>query len=101
MGTAPTEAQKQEAERRVADTVAAEARAAVATRHRQEWQLVRKALYEAIQTGDASRARFAREIAETMETTQRNERRAWGLDTVALGPGHDDIFVVVERRGAL
>lgn len=100
MGIAPTDAQKQEAERLVADMVAAEARAAVATRHRQEWQLVRKALYEAIQSGDAARARLARDIAETMETTQRNERRAWGLDAEALGPGRDDLVVMVERHEA-
>ncbi|MGY4478623.1 hypothetical protein [Bradyrhizobium sp. USDA 3364] len=97
MGADPTEEQKQKAERETADMVASEARAEVITRHRLEWQLVRRKLYEAIRSGDLAQIRLARDSAEAMDLMQKNERRAWGLDAVAFGPGGEAALVVVER----
>jgi hypothetical protein len=97
MSTELSEAQKYGAERQVADMIAAEARAAVVTRHRSEWMAVRATLYKALQAGDATQARVARDLAEAMELMQKNERRAWGLDSEALGPGRESTVVIVDR----
>ena len=97
MGADPTDEQQQQAERRTADMVASEARAEIITRHRLEWQIVRKKLYEAIRAGDLAQVRLARDSADAMDLMQKNERRAWGLDAVAFGPGGEAALVVVER----
>lgn len=89
-----------EAERRTADLVAADARAEVVTRHRIEWQLVRKVLYEAVKSRDLTQAKLAHNVASALELTQRAERRAWGLDSAALGPGCEAVTVVIERACA-
>jgi hypothetical protein len=53
-------------------------------RHREEWRLARKLVYDAAQeaarASGLAKARFAKILAETLRIVQRAEREAYGLD---------------------
>jgi hypothetical protein len=57
-------------------------------RHREEWRLARKLVYDAAQeaarASGLAKARFAKILAETLRIVQRAEREAYGLDTELL-----------------
>lgn len=56
-----------------------DARAAVLLRHKQEWEQQQTLLSEALDCGDADKARLAKLAAETLKIRQEGERRAWGI----------------------
>jgi hypothetical protein len=53
-------------------------------RHREEWRLARKLVYdaaqEAVRASGLEKARFAKILAETLRIVQRAEREVYGLD---------------------
>ena len=64
---------------------AAEAKAAVITRHQQEWDRHQALIDEALSEGSFDKAKLAKITAETIKIRQEAERKAWGIvDKAAL-----------------
>lgn len=59
---------------------AAEAKAAVVQRHRDEWKQQEDLAAEAVSSRDFELAKLAKITAETIRIRQEGERKAWGLD---------------------
>lgn len=75
--------------------VAAKERAAVLSRHRTEWAVVRGLTAEAVRARDDGKARLAVNVGRALDLAQRGERRAWGLDASEGGSGGN--VIVIER----
>jgi len=58
---------------------AADARAAVVLRHKEEWDRHQTIMDEALSLGDFDRAKLAKITAETLKIRQEGERKAWGI----------------------
>ena len=58
---------------------AAQKKAAVIERHKQEWAEHQKWIDEALANGDFNAAKLAKITAETIRIRQDGERRAWGI----------------------
>lgn len=58
---------------------AADARAAVILRHKEEWDRHQALIDEALSLGDFDRAKLAKITAETLKIRQEGERKAWGI----------------------
>ena len=58
---------------------AADAKAAVIQRHKDEWDRHQKIIDEVLAAGDFERAKLAKITAETIKIRQEGERRAWGI----------------------
>ena len=58
---------------------AAEAKAAVITRHQREWDRHQSIMDEALSEGSFDKAKLAKITAETIKIRQEGERKAWGL----------------------
>ena len=58
---------------------AAEQKAAVINRHREEWTRHQAIIDEAIASNDFERAKLAKITAETLKIRQEGERKAWGI----------------------
>lgn len=64
---------------------AAEAKAAVITRHQREWDRHQSIIDEALSEGSFDKAKLAKITAETIKIRQEGERKAWGIvDKTAL-----------------
>ena len=64
---------------------AAEAKAAVITRHQREWDRHQSIMDEALSEGSFDKAKLAKITAETIKIRQEGERKAWGIvDKTAL-----------------
>lgn len=64
---------------------AAEAKAAVITRHQREWDRHQAIMDEALSEGSFDKAKLAKITAETIKIRQEGERKAWGIvDKTAL-----------------
>lgn len=64
---------------------AAEAKAAVITRHQREWDRHQALIDEALSEGSFDKAKLAKITAETIKIRQEGERKAWGImDKTAL-----------------
>ena len=62
---------------------AAEAKAAVMVRHKQEWERHQALIDEALAEGDFGKAKLAKITAETLKIRQEGERKAWGIQDKA------------------
>lgn len=58
---------------------AADAKAAVMRRHKEEWERHQKLIDEALAAGDFDKAKLAKITAETLKIRQEGERKAWGI----------------------
>lgn len=58
---------------------AADRKAAVITRHREEWVKHQAIIDEALNNNDFDRAKLAKITAETLKIRQEGERKAWGI----------------------
>lgn len=58
---------------------AADAKAAVMVRHKEEWERHQALIDEALAAGDFDKAKLAKITAETLKIRQEGERRAWGI----------------------
>ena len=58
---------------------AADAKAAVIQRHKDEWDRHQKIIDEALAAGDFERAKLAKITAETIKIRPEGERKAWGI----------------------
>lgn len=58
---------------------AADAKAAVITRHKAEWEEHSRHIAEALREGDFEKAKLAKITAETLKIRQEGERKAWGI----------------------
>lgn len=58
---------------------AADAKAAVMRRHKEEWKRHQALIDEALGAGDFDKAKLAKITAETLKIRQEGERRAWGI----------------------
>jgi uncharacterized coiled-coil DUF342 family protein len=77
-------------------TTEADRRAAVALRHRDEWDEHAKLIHQAIAQRDLELAKMAKITAETIKIRQEAERKAWGLDqTAKTEASSTPTFVVV------
>ena len=54
-------------------------KADVSARHRKEWEVSRKILARALASGDESKVKFAKLVADFYKVAQEGERRAWGF----------------------
>jgi hypothetical protein len=59
--------------------LAAEAKAAVLTRHKEEWDMPRQLIEQAVADGDLDKAKLAKLTAENIKIRQEGERKAWGI----------------------
>ena len=58
---------------------AAQAKAEVIQRHREEWNEHKRHITAALAEGDFEKAKLAKITAETLKIRQEGERKAWGL----------------------
>ena len=58
---------------------AADAKAEVIKRHKEEWDRHQRIIDEALENNDFERAKLAKITAETIKIRQEAERKAWGL----------------------
>lgn len=58
---------------------AADARAAVIMRHKEEWEQHQQLIRKAVENSDFDTAKLAKITAETIKIRQEGERRAWGI----------------------
>lgn len=58
---------------------AADAKAAVILRHKEEWDKHQKLIEDALAAGDFEKAKLAKITAETIRIRQEGERKAWGI----------------------
>lgn len=58
---------------------AADAKAAVIQRHKQEWEQHQALIKQAVESGDFDAAKLAKITAETIRIRQEGERKAWGI----------------------
>ena len=65
---------------------AADAKAAVILRHKEEWNKHQKLIEDALAAGDFEKAKLAKITAETIRIRQEGERKAWGIQGVADAP---------------
>ncbi|MGE4335644.1 MAG: hypothetical protein AB7E55_06685 [Pigmentiphaga sp.] len=93
--TAATDEQRREVAAAVTLETAVDQRARVLEKHRTEWSVVRGLIGEAVRGRDGAKAKLAVDVGRALELTQRNERRAWGLD---LPEQSDAVVVVIERE---
>lgn len=64
---------------------AAEQKAAVIERHRQEWEEQERLSKQAIVNADFEMAKLAKITAETLKIRQEGERKAWGISDHGAG----------------
>lgn len=76
---------------------AVDERAAVLSRHRSEWGILRSLIGEAVSSRDGARAKLAVDIGRALELTQKGECRAWGI--IDAGDAERGNTVVVIERG--
>lgn len=62
---------------------AADAKAAVMVRHKEEWERHQALIDEALAEGDFDKAKLAKITAETLKIRQEGERKAWGIQDKA------------------
>lgn len=86
----PTPDQRAEAE-----AAAIDLRAKLIERHRKEWDIARKRVYEAANGNDFEKAKLGKITAEAIKIIQEGERKAWGID---LGD-EKEVKVIIERKG--
>lgn len=72
--------------RAAAIDAAAEKKAAVIERHRQEWSQHQRIVDEAVKNEDLGKAKLAKITAETIQIRQAGERKAWGIIDVDVRP---------------
>ena len=58
---------------------AADAKAAVILRHKEEWEQHQQLIRAAVENGDFDAAKLAKITAETIKIRQEGERKAWGI----------------------
>lgn len=58
---------------------AADAKAAVILRHKEEWEQHQQLIRAAVESGDFDAAKLAKITAETIKIRQEGERKAWGI----------------------
>lgn len=58
---------------------AADAKAAVIMRHKEEWEQHQQLIRAAVESGDFDAAKLAKITAETIKIRQEGERKAWGI----------------------
>lgn len=85
----------------VSDLHAIEVRARIIERHRAEWQLPRKLIYEAGRENNLDKGRLALVAAQAIQIIQGQERRAYGLPAEAFGSEPVVIEVVREHEQQL
>jgi hypothetical protein len=73
---------------------AAQKKAAVIARHKQEWADHQKWIDEALANGDFNAAKLAKITAETIRIRQDGERRAWGIVDTDVRPQAEKIKVL-------
>lgn len=79
---------------------AADAKAAVMRRHKEEWERHQALIDEALAAGDFDKAKLAKITAETLKIRQEGERRAWGIKDSAEEARAADVSVNVDLSGA-
>ena len=62
---------------------AADAKAAVILRHKEEWEQHQQLIRAAVENGDFDAAKLAKITAETIKIRQEGERKAWGIQDKA------------------
>lgn len=62
---------------------AADAKAAVIMRHKEEWEQHQQLIRAAVESGDFDAAKLAKITAETIKIRQEGERKAWGIQDKA------------------
>lgn len=62
---------------------AADAKAAVIMRHKEEWEQHQQLIRAAVENGDFDAAKLAKITAETIKIRQEGERKAWGIQDKA------------------
>lgn len=62
---------------------AADAKAAVIMRHKEEWEQHQQLIRQAVESGDFDAAKLAKITAETIKIRQEGERKAWGIQDKA------------------
>jgi hypothetical protein len=71
---------------------AADAKAAVIQRHKEEWDRHQEIIDEALAAGDFDRAKLAKITAETIKIRQECERKCWGI-TEAQAEQHEKMTI--------
>jgi len=71
-------------------------RATILAKHRQEWNVVRGLVAEAVRSRDAAAARLALDVGRGLDLVQRGEVRAWGLLDASENK-QNAVTVVIER----
>lgn len=80
---------------------AADAKAAVMLRHKEEWERHQALIDEALAAGDFDKAKLAKITAETLKIRQEGERKAWGIkETSEETRRAADVSVVVDLSHA-
>ena len=79
---------------------AADAKAAVMLRHKEEWERHQTLIDEALAAGDFDKAKLAKITAETLKIRQEGERRAWGIKDSTEESRAADVSVKVDLGGA-
>ena len=79
---------------------AADAKAAVMRRHKEEWERHQALIDEALAAGDFDKAKLAKITAETLKIRQEGERRAWGIKDSAEEARAADVSVKVDLGAA-
>lgn len=78
---------------------AADAKAAVMRRHKEEWNRHQQIIDEALAAGDFDKAKLAKITAETLKIRQEAERKAWGIRDVDAQPDGGALTVKILRMG--
>lgn len=76
---------------------AADAKAAVMLRHKEEWDGQGRLLAEAVEGKDMEAAKLAKLVAETLKIRQEAERKAWGIRDVDAQPDGGALTVRIVR----
>lgn len=80
---------------------AADAKAAVMVRHKEEWVQHQRIIDEALAADDFDKAKLAKITAETLKIRQEGERKAWGIkETSEETRRVTDVSVVVDLSHA-
>lgn len=80
---------------------AADAKAAVMMRHKEEWTRHQTLIDDALKAGDFNKAKLAKITAETLKIRQEGERKAWGIkETPEEMRRAADVSVVVDLSHA-
>jgi transposase-like protein len=83
----------------VALATEADRRAAVALRHRTEWDSHQTIIDQALTDRDFELAKLAKITAETLRIRQDSERKAWGLETTTKPePATTPVFVIAREN---